>query len=75
MKIVNIAAQQIEACAVFTYKGYEISASTIFKPTQVLVISDADGLDFRSAPAFNSVQEAIEWVDARISRRAKEEAQ
>ena len=37
MKILNVSRQEVCACCIFDYRGYEISASTIFRPHSIAI--------------------------------------
>ena len=64
MRIVNSKAEDIEACCVFSYKGYKVSASTIAQPNAVLVYRDEEGE--RSTDLFEtySIPLAMEHIDS-----------
>lgn len=57
MKIMNVAAEDIQACAQFEYKTWTVSFSTIFKNSSVLVFKD--DVEFEA----NSVERAIALID------------
>lgn len=61
MKIVDCAAHPVEACMTFDYKGFEVSASTVFRPHSVFVC-DPQTHEFLS-PQLDTVEEAIEWIN------------
>lgn len=42
MKILNVNAQEIPACVKFPYRGFEISVSTIFKPSSLIILNSND---------------------------------
>lgn len=69
MKIVDIAGSELKACVKFHYRGYLISASTIFKPHNVEV-SRLMGTEGISNPLHRAdhIQSAIEWVDEQIAK-------
>lgn len=61
MKIVNPYNQAIPACVTFDYKGFVVSASTIFRPHSVYVL-DPTTMEFIS-PEAGSIETAIQWID------------
>ena len=61
MKIVDCGARPVQACVVFDYKGFEVSASTVFTPHSVFVC-DPMSHEFLS-PQLDTVEEAIEWIN------------
>lgn len=66
MKILDIGAKEIRACAKFDYKGFEISASTIFKPASVQVTSiHGNRYDFPT------VEDAIEYIEGYIKEQVR----
>ena len=69
MKIIDIAGSELKACVKFHYRGYLISASTIFKPHNVEV-SRLMGTEGISNPLHRAdhIQSAIEWVDEQIAK-------
>ena len=63
--IVGFNGTPIPACAKFTYKGYEVSCSTIFQRWyDVAVYDKADKHCYSAA----SVQDAIEWIDKEAAK-------
>lgn len=64
-KILNIACEDVKACAQFEYRGHTISFSTIMKGSDVFVF--LDGEPSSSDPFFKTVQEAIEYINTRVS--------
>lgn len=67
MKIVGIDGLPVKACCSFMYRGYTISASTIFHPHGVAVFKlFPDGVADRTMHSCDYIQSAIEWVDEQI---------
>lgn len=65
MRIMGIGnTEAIPACVVFDYKGYKVSASTVFKPNSVYVM-DREARNFIS-PDVWSIERAIEWIENHI---------
>jgi len=63
MKILNVANQNTRACACFMYKGYEISASSIMNKRGLvdsIIVCEGDAI---LKEGFNSIEQAIEWVN------------
>ncbi len=58
--IVNVENKVVEACAMFNYRGFTISASTIFGQKRPSVCVFKDGAE----KYVFTVEEAIEYVDA-----------
>lgn len=64
LRIVDTGARPLNACASFEYRGFVVSASTIFAPNvSVLVFEDATAPEPLS-PQFHDVEDAIAWIDA-----------
>lgn len=59
MKIVNINNSPLKACCVFPYGGFEVSASTIFKPSSVLVYGKNNKVKYTAT----SIPNAINWIN------------
>lgn len=60
MKILGVNGKPVKACCVFNYEGFEVSASTIFKPTHIAVFNHQDNEAKYDA---TSIPDAIEWID------------
>ncbi len=69
MKIVDIAGDQLRACCKFHYRGYLISASTIFKPHNVEVSKQVETGVSPPLHSCDHIQSAIEWVDSQIASK------
>ena len=61
MKIVDCANQPVQACVVFDYKGFHVSASTIFRPHSVFVCDPLTAAFV--SPQLDTVEEAIKWIE------------
>ena len=57
MKILNVAAEPIDACCIFSLRGLEISISTIAQPNEVMVFDENESIG-----RFNSVSDAIKFI-------------
>lgn len=65
-RIVNISNEPIEACAVFEYRGYQISASSIFSKAYIGNVEvTANGVG--EGMYFDSVEEAINTINHNTS--------
>ena len=74
MKIVNVAGTPLKACCSFNYRGYEISASTIFKPHGVAVFKlIPNGVDVPAIHSCDCIQSAIEWVNQQIKAKHRDQ--
>lgn len=61
MKIVNFDDEPINACAIFDYRGYEVSCSTIMRKNRTeIVVFWNDVLMFRT----DEVIKAIDWIES-----------
>ena len=61
MRMRNIKAEPVKACCSFYYLGFLISASTIVRPTSILVY-DGDDVIYDAV----TIEEAIKWIEAEI---------
>jgi hypothetical protein len=63
MKILSIEGKELEACFQFEYKGYLVSATTIYsihKPeVRIFLLTDSDRVNM----PFSNIPEAIKWID------------
>ena len=60
--IVNVENKMVEACAMFHYRGYTVSMSTIFGTQRPSVAIFRDGNN-DAVQTFDSVQDAIEHIN------------
>ena len=61
MKILSIEGKELKACFQFEYKGFLVSATTIFEK-KVRIFFTKDGTD-RTNIQFSNIPEAIKWID------------
>lgn len=59
MRIKDVNGQDVRACCIFTFRGLEISASTIFYPPSSIVVFDNKNKELYNAI---SVEDAIAWI-------------
>ena len=62
MKILDVSAKPVPACASFTYRGFEISMSSIMRPGVVEVVIFRDNKFVWTAA---TVAHAIEWINSK----------
>lgn len=61
MKIVNFDGEPIHACAVFDYRGYEVSCSSIMRKNSVEIVVF---LNDEAVFTTYEVISAIDWIDS-----------
>lgn len=69
MKIIDIAGSELKACVKFHYRGYLISASTIFKPHNVEISKQVETGVSPPLHSCDHIQDAIEWIDSQIKKK------
>ena len=63
MKIVNRKGEEIGACCKFTYKGVQISASTVFSPPVNIEVKDLRNGCKDVIYDATSIEDAVEWIN------------
>ena len=72
MKIIDVGGREVKACCVFSYRGFEISCSTIFEPHgKDVAIFMKDGHE--ALERFSDVDDAIKWAEKNESMTRAEE--
>ena len=74
MKITNIVGDELAACCKFHYRGFEVSASTIFKPHNVEVCKLIPEGITNPLHRADHIQSAIEWIDATIAAKHRDQS-
>ena len=61
-RIISLHSNDVKAACQFEYKGYEVSATTICKPKEVVVFSYFGSSEQVVGP-FCDIPDAIEYID------------
>ena len=63
LRIVDCAGVSLCACATFEYRGFVVSASTVFAPNNSVLVFDRPTDAKPVSPEFYSVEDAINWIE------------